>query len=325
MGFRVAYRLFTHAIRGLRQDEQMRRLALLLGIVALVVPATAQGNARAVEDPSAQPDVEPVTIRREVGSAVLLRSWYASWNGRVRTLLIAYPRSAPATGAPLLVTNHPAGMSMICTDEVALAAVRAGYALACLSGQGVVTRAFSYGSAGQIADLARAPQLVESRIPDIRLDATRQYLAGSSMGGTEALLVALRYPTAYDGVASLDPVTDLARRHGSLPLSRRPLLEAECGGTPAMRPECYAVRSPIEVLPHAQGLPRHLLVWYSDRDPVSGEPLQVPAFVAALQARDLAGKLDVRVGDWGHGALWDRTGYRRAWLKALGLPATRAR
>jgi alpha-beta hydrolase superfamily lysophospholipase len=143
-------------------------------------------------------------------------------------------------------------MSMICTDEVALAAVRAGYALACLSGQGVVTRAFSYGSAGQIADLARAPQLVESRIPDIRLDATRQYLAGSSMGGTEALLVALRYPTAYDGVASLDPVTDLARRHGSLPLSRRPLLEAECGGTPAMRPECYAVRSPIEVLRHAQ-------------------------------------------------------------------------
>lgn len=303
----------------------MRRLVLLLGILALVVPTTAQGNARVVEDPSAQPDVEPVTVRRELGSAVLLRSWYVSWNGRVRTLLIAYPRSAPVTGAPLLVTNHPAGMSMICTDEVALAAVRAGYALACLSGQGVVTRAFSYGSAGQIADLARAPQLVESRIPDIRLDPTRQYLAGSSMGGTEALLVALRYHTAYDGVASLDPVTDLARRHGSLPLNRRPLLEAECGGTPAMRPECYAVRSPIEVLPHAQGLPRHLLVWYSDRDPVSGEPLQVPAFVAALQARDLAGTLDVRVGDWGHGALWDRTGYRRAWLKALGLPAARAR
>ena len=151
----------------------MRRFALLLGILVLIVPATAQADPRAVEDPSAQPDVEPVTIRREVGSAVLLRSWYTSWNGRVRTLLIAYPRSAPATGAPLLVTNHPAGMSMICTDEVALAAVRAGYALACLSGQGVVTRAFSYGSAGQIADLARAPQLVESRIPDIRLDTTR--------------------------------------------------------------------------------------------------------------------------------------------------------
>ena len=256
---------------------------------------------------------------------MLLRSWYTSWNGRVRTLLIAYPRSASAAGVPLLVTNHPAGLSMICTDEVALAAVRAGYALACLSGQGVVTRAFSYGSAGQIADLARAPQLVESRIPDIRLDATRQYLAGSSMGGTEALLVALRYPTAYDGVASLDPVTDLARRYRSLPLNRRPLLEAECGGTPAARPECYAVRSPIEVLPHAQGLPRHLLVWYSDRDPVSGEPFQVPAFVAALQDRGLPGKLDVRVGDWGHGALWDRTGYRHAWLKALGLPTARAR
>ena len=49
------------------------------------------------------------------------------------------------------------------------------------------------------------------------------------------------------------------------------------------------------------------------------------AFVAALEERGLPGKVDVRVGDWGHGALWDRTGYRRAWLKALGLPAARAR
>jgi pimeloyl-ACP methyl ester carboxylesterase len=323
---RVAtHRLFTHVIRGLRQDGRMRRLALLLGILALVVPATAQADPRVVEDPSAQPDVEQVTIRREIGSVVLLRSWYASWNGRLRTLLIAYPRTAPAQGVPLLVTNHPAGMSMICTDEVGLAAARAGYALTCLSGQGVVTRAFSYGSAGQIADLARAPQLVDERIPDIRLDASRQYLAGSSMGGTEALLVALRYPSAYDGVASLDPVTDLARRHRSLPLNRRVLLEAECGGTPAARPDCYAIRSPIGLVANAQALPSKLMVWYSDRDPVSGEPLQVPAFVEALRARSLPGALDVRVGDWGHGALWDRTGYRRAWLQALGLPAARAR
>ena len=297
----------------------MRRLLLAVVVVLLLLPAAALGDGRAVEDPSAQPDVEPVTIRREVGSAVLLRSWYVSWNGRVRTLLIAYPSKAPAAGAPLLVTNHPAGMSMICTDEVGLAAARNGYALACLSGQGVVTRAFSYGSAGQIADLARAPQLVDARIPDIALDPSRQYLAGSSMGGTEALLVALRYPSAYDGVASLDPVTDLGRRHGSLPLNRRPLLEAECGGPPLLRPDCYAVRSPSEVLPYAQALPRQLLVWYSERDPVSGEPLQVPAFVSALRERNLPGTLDVRVGDWGHGALWDRTGYRRAWLRALGL------
>lgn len=300
----------------------MRRLALLIALVGLLVPAAAHANARAVEDPSAQPDVEPVTVRREVGPAVFLRSWYTSWNGRRRPLLIAYPRSATA-GIPLLVTNHPAGMSMICTDEVGMAAARAGYALACLSGQGVVTRAFSYGSAGQIADLARAPQLVRERIIDVRIDQRRQYLAGSSMGGTEALLVALRYPTAYAGIASLDPVTDLGRRYGSLPLSRRVLLEAECGGSPTVEPDCYAIRSPIRLVPQAQALPQTLMVWYSDRDPVSGEAQQVPAFVEALRAQNLPGDLDVRVGDWGHGALWDRTGYRRAWLRALGLPVGR--
>ena len=41
MCFGTAPRLFTHAIRGLRQDERMRRLVLLLGILALVVPTTA--------------------------------------------------------------------------------------------------------------------------------------------------------------------------------------------------------------------------------------------------------------------------------------------
>ena len=286
----------------------MRRLAIL----ALLLLAPAAQAA----DPSAQPDVAPVTVRREIGDAVLLRSWYTAWNGRVRTLLIAYPRTAASV--PLLVTNHPAGMSMVCTDARSLAAARAGYALACVSGQGTATRAFSYGSAGQIADLARAPQVVQDRMPDVRVDPSRVYFVGSSMGGTEALLVALRYPQAYDRVVALDPITDLGRRWASLPRNRRPLLEAECGGTPAQQPLCYAVRSPLALVATATALPRQLQLWYSPSDPVVGEPHQAPAFIAALEARRLPGGFAVRTGRWGHGDPWDRDLY----AAALGLHPT---
>jgi hypothetical protein len=286
----------------------MRRLVLL----ALLLLAPAAQAA----DPSAEPDVAPVTVRREIGDAVLLRSWYPTWNGRRRELLISYPRTAGRI--PLLVTNHPAGLRMACTDERSLAAARAGYALACVSGQGTATRAFSYGSAGQIADLARAPQVVQERMPDARVDPSRVYFVGSSMGGTEALLVALRYPHAYDRVIALDPITDLGRRWASLPMNRRPLLEAECGGTPRQQPLCYAVRSPVALVPTATALPRQLQLWYSPVDPVVGEPRQAPAFIAALTARDLPGRFTVRTGRWGHGDPWDGGLY----IAALGLHPT---
>ena len=309
----------------MRHHGRVRRrvvlVVLALGLLAL--PGGAAAAPLAPGDPSAQPDVPALTIRREVGDAVLLRSWYTAWNGRRRALLIAYPRDAPVGGVPLLVTNHPAGLSMVCTDRRGLAAARGGYALACLSGQGVATRSFSYGSAGQIADLARTPTVVAQRIPDVRIDPSRVYLAGSSMGGTEALLVALRYPQVYDRVVALDPVTDLALRWRSLPPSRRPLLEAECGGTPLEQPLCYAVRSPVALVPDASSLPGQLQLWYSTADPVAGEPRQAPAFASALAARGLPGGFAVRVGAWGHGALWDRPSFRRAWLGALGLPVAR--
>lgn len=292
----------------------MRRALVVLA--CLLVPCAP---AQAAD----QPDVAPITERRVVGDAVLLRSWYPTWNGHRRPLLIAYPRSAPASGVPLLVTNHPAGLSMACSDARSVAAARGGYALACLAGQGVATHAFSYGSAGQIADLARAPALVQSRMPDVRVDPTRVYLAGSSMGGTEALLVALRYPHAYTRVVALDPITDLGLRWASLPMNRRPQLEAECGGTPAQRPLCYAARSPASLVAGAVALPAELQLWYSRSDPVAGAPSQAPAFAAALAARGLPGAFAVRTGAWGHGALWDRAAYRRSWLGGLGLPVAR--
>ena len=309
----------------------MLRRAVLLALLALAVAPVGAGAAVAGADGggprasgySDQPDVAPVTTRRVVGGAVLIRSWYVAWNGHRRALLIAFPARQPSRGVPLLVTNHPAGLSMYCTDQHSLAAARGGFALACMAGQGTATRAFSYGSAGQIADLARGPQHVALRAPDLRLDTGRQFLAGSSMGGTETLLVALRYPHAYDRVVSLSPITDLARRYWSLPGDRRSLLARECGGSPLQSALCYQVRSPMALVARAVALPGLLSMWYSPSDPVSGEPRQAPAFAAALAMRDLPGAFVVHTGDWHHGTLWDRARYRHQWLRELGLRPTR--
>ena len=296
------------------------RIGLIALLVCAALPATAQAGWRDIPDPSAQPDVAAETTRERIGATTVVRSWYDAWNGRRRELRIAVPTGALAAGrpVPLLVTARPAGLSLLCTDRNMALAGRSGFALACPSGQGVVTRSFSYGAAGQISDLARMPALVAERVPDLRVDPARVYLAGSSMGGTEALLVALRYPGAYARVASLDPITDLGRRFGSLPMDRRLLLQAECDGPPSLQPGCYTARSPQSLLGGGDQAGA-IALWYSTRDPVSGEPWQVPRFAEGLAGRGATG-FTVRVGRWGHGALWDRPAMRRAWMRDLGLP-----
>ncbi len=298
------------------------RVALIALALVAALPAAAQAGWRDIPDPSAQPDVAARTTRERVGPTTVVRTWYEAWNGRRRELRIAVPTAALAAGRPLplLVTARPAGMSLLCTDETMRLAGRSGFALACPSGQGVVTRSFSYGAAGQISDLAKMPRLVEERVPDLRVNRLRTYLAGSSMGGTEALLVALRYPGAYARVAALDPITDQGLRFSSLPMQRRLLLQAECDGPPVLRPECYTARSPqAHVGKGAAAGP--IALWYSTRDPVSGEPRQVPRFAEGLAERGARG-FAVRVGRWGHGALWERAPMRRAWMRDLGLPVS---
>ena len=96
------------------------------------------------------------------------------------------------------------------------------------------------------------------------------------------------------------------------------MCSSDLGGTPAQQPLCYAVRSPLALVPTATALPRQLQLWYSPSDPVVGEPRQAPAFIAALAARRLPGGFVVRTGTWGHGSPWNRDLY----AAALGLHPT---
>lgn len=292
------------------------RLVIAL-LVLLTLPADALAGWRDEPDPSAKPETPAITTTERVGPATVVRTWYRTWRGIRRELVVAYPAGGTRP-LPLLVTARPAGMSLFCAEEanVALAA-RAGFAVACPSGQGVWTRSFSYAAPGQIDDLARMPEIVAERVPGLRVDADRRHLAGSSMGGTEALAVALRHPGAYTAVAALDPIVDLGRRFPALPRMRRLMLQAECDGPPVLRPACFRRRSPLAHVDRGPGTTR-VVLWYSRRDPVAGHADQGPRFADALAGRRPPA-FDVRVGGWGHSALWERPAYRPTWLRDLGL------
>ncbi len=75
---------------------------------------------------------------------------------------------------------------------------------------------FSYGYRREIDDLARMPQIVEATLPWLRVDRSRVFVLGSSMGGQETLLLAARYPHGLAagtgrlaGAAAFDAPCDL--------------------------------------------------------------------------------------------------------------------
>src|SRR5207237_10692431 len=124
-------------------------------------------------------------------------------------------------------------------------------------GQGRRLERFSWGYPGQIADLARMPGLVTRAIPWLRIDRSRIYAFGTSMGGQESLLLLAHSPSLLAGIAAFDPVTDMTRRYrdfsgigcnrrcvqrwdGSLGTGLRRLARTEIGGTPAGRPRAHA-------------------------------------------------------------------------------------
>ncbi len=143
----------------------------------------------------------------------------------------------------------------------------------------------SYGYTGQIDDLARMPELAEAALPWLRLDHSRIYALGSSMGGQETALLVARHPDLLAGAAAMDSVTDMSRRYNQLltvPCDRKCLktwgkpygyilqaaMRREVGGTPTDDPQAYAARSPLSQAGSiaSSGVP--LQIWWSVKDEV---------------------------------------------------------
>jgi len=208
-------------------------------------------------------------------------------------------------------------------------------------GQGRLFARFSWGYSGQIEDLARMPEIVRHSIPWLRIDASKIYAFGASMGGQESLLLLARHPSLLAGVAAFDPVTDMARRYrdferlpcnercerqwGGSSLGRGLRIKAreEIGGTPRNRPRAYARRSPLTFARTIarSGVP--LQLWWSRLDRVVNPRDQAAPFARALRRLRPRAPLQTVVGRWPHSAAMHPYSMLIPSLKAFGLFPTR--
>lgn len=296
-----------------------RRLRTTLQRAVAILVAVAAVSALGVGAADAQTPAP--------GRVVVLRTTYRAWNGDLRAMHIAFPSNyaqlAHGGRLPLVIALHGADGTAQCERSFGHAPTRYGFVVACLAGQGVATRRFSYGAPGQIRDQLRVPALVHLKAPRLPIDPQRVVIVGASMGGLEALLAADLAPDAFAAVVALDAPVDLAAHYRNVAPAGKPNLKtkalvAECGGDPDQAAACYAERSPIDHMERFGDTRVPLVMWWSARDRIGGAPDESPAYIAAMQSDFPWHPVYARVGAWEHGRAWWSHG--RLWLQdALAL------
>jgi pimeloyl-ACP methyl ester carboxylesterase len=229
-------------------------------------------------------------------ATVLLPSWYGAH------------RNPPL---PLVISPHGRGLwgrtnALLWGDLPA----RGGFVVVNPDGEGEhLSGRFSWGSPGEIDDLARMPQILRHALPWLRLDPTRIYALGGSMGGQETLLLLAKHPGLLAGAVAVDPAVDFARRYRDFSADQRGLARREVGGTPSSAPALYAERS---VTTYAGSIARSgvpLQIWWSRADKIIiHSPLQSGLLVRRIRELNPHAALEVHTGTWVHTRplRWDR-------------------
>jgi pimeloyl-ACP methyl ester carboxylesterase len=293
------------------------RLVLLLPIfVALVAAASPTGNAVRIFDGvpyQAKPGAKQVKVwkihyRAHDGSRrnafVVLPAWYgAKQHVRIPLVISPHGRGVSArTNAKLWGSLPARGMFAVISPE----------------GAGRKLARYSWGSVGQIDDLARMPAIARRTLPWLRIDAKRIYAMGGSMGGQETLLLLARHPRMLAGAAAFDSVADFARQYRNFP--RMPcdqachkqfrggvgrllqsLAREELGGTPKTRPGAYAVRSPVTYVRSIATSCVPLQLWWSTADRiVMNQAQQSAALFRKIRQLNPRAPVQGYVGYWAH-------------------------
>lgn len=248
---------------------------------------------------------------------------YKTQDGHRRAAYVLLPDwYGPSNNPPVPLIISPHGRGVPATENVDrwgdLPAL-GSFAVVNPEGQGRRLARFSWGYPGQIEDLARMPDILRRSLPWLRIDRSRVYAFGASMGGQESLLLLARRPALLAGVAAFDAVTDMAKRYrdfahvgcnrrclarwrSKLGHGLRTLARAEIGGTPHSTPRAYARRSPLS---YARTIARSgvpLQLWWSTRDRVVDPRDQSVPFVRALRRLRPRAELQTVVGSWPHSA-----------------------
>jgi len=317
----------TNAAPHISRSGASRRLAsLLLVLVSLVLaPAASPARSHASDDATVRLVTIPYVTHdgHHRTATLILPSWYGPSDNPPLPLVISpHGRGGSGQGNAKYWANMPA---------------IGGFAVINPDGMGRRMKAFSYGYVGQIDDLARMPDIATQALPWLRIDRTRIYALGSSMGGQETLLLVARHPHLLAGAAAMDSVADLALRYDQLldlacdaqclkrwgqPVGRvlQSNLRREVGGTPEQNPAGYAARSGLDLASQiaASGVP--LQIWWSlDDQIVTDQQTQSGAMFQALRTIAPCAPVSEFVGHWAHSHEMRASSLLRFALAGFGL------
>jgi len=232
---------------------------------------------------------------------------YVAHDGLRRRAWLVMPAHYNGKPIPLVISPHGRGVDA--RDNARLWGDLPGlgdFAVINPLGQGRKLTLYSWGDPGEIADLARMPQIAEAH--GVRVDRHRIYAIGGSMGGQEVLLLDARYPHLLAGVAAFDPATDMARRYwdfAKLPDGRQlqRLAREEIGGTPLTDPRAYAARSPDTYVRQIALSRVPLQLYWSNRDKVIADQRdEAAALNTEIRGWDPFARVWAFRGDWAHTA-----------------------
>jgi poly(3-hydroxybutyrate) depolymerase len=237
---------------------------------------------------------------------ILLPAWYG-------------PKNDPPI--PLVISPHGRGVSARANVSLwgALPA-RGSFGVISPDGEGRKLARYSWGSAGQIDDLARMPQIAHLTLPWLHVDMRHVYAVGGSMGGQETLLLLAKHPHLLAGAAALDSVTNLAAQYRSFPKLRcdrrcrhvwkgsmgsslQSLARIEIGGGPKTRAAAFAERSPVTYARAIAFSCVPLELWWSTKDKiVTDQSRQSGALFTRLIGLNPNAAVAAFVGAWRHSA-----------------------
>ena len=254
---------------------------------------------------------------------------YRAHDGLRRSAVVVLPRwYGPRHDPPLPLVISPHGSGVEPQENARrwgnLPAL-GDFAVVNPEGQGRRLELYSWGSPGEIADLARMPSLVERALPWLHVARRRVYAVGGSMGGQETLLLLATHPHLLAGAVAFDAPTNMATRYAMFPKRRdgfrlQQLARLEFGGIPRIAGDAWADRSPIYYSRELafSGVPLEL--WWSTRDRVVvDQASQSGLLFRAIQRINPRAAVVQVVGTWQHTAEMRPLGRLPFALARIGL------
>ena len=272
---------------------------------------------------------------------------YIAHDGHASTAQVVLPSwYGPAANPPLPLVISPHGRGLNGRSNSILwgnLPGRGSFAVINPNARGRRVPGHSWGYGGQIADLARMPEILRTTLPWLRIDHRRIYAFGGSMGGQETLLLLARHPSLLAGAAAFSSVTDLSLQYRNFERVRcknacrtllgtqfgsnlRKLARREIGGGPGTRAAAFAARSPVTYARRIAASCVPLQLWWSVSDQiVVDQQSQTGKFFWQLRRLNPKANVEAFVGFWIHSSeMRARTGLPLALSRFDLLPQAKA-